>query len=244
MVVINDGFARRHFPDENPIGRRINLNSRENPLWREIVGVAVEARYFGIRGDSRDALYVPYHQAPSASVYIALRTSRDVSALSGELRAVVAQADPALATGRIRPMESVVADALGPDRLVTLLTSLFAGVALLLAVIGLYGVVSYAVSQRLREMGVRVALGAHAGEIRGLVLRQGLSFVGAGLVVGMIGGLGVTRLIENLLFGIGPGDPWTYASVALILTAVATAASALPARRAARLNPVESLRHE
>lgn len=242
VVIINDGMARRFFPDGNALGQRINMGNPENPVWREIVGVVAEARYFSIRDDSRDALYLPHDQAPTSSVFVVLRSTRDVSALAGEIRTTVAGLDPSLAVAQIRPMESIVADALGPERFVTLLLGLFAGVALVLAVVGLYGVVSYGVSQRLREMGVRLALGAESGDIRGLVLGQSFKMVGLGLVLGVAGGVAVTRLMENLLFGVSATDPWTYTTVALVLAGVATLASALPARRAARVDPIDVLR--
>jgi ABC-type antimicrobial peptide transport system permease subunit len=161
-----------------------------------------------------------------------------------DVRAIVEELDPSLAVAEIRTMESMVADALGSERFVTLLLALFAGLALLLAVVGLYGVVSYGVSQRLREMGVRLALGAEGGDIRGLVLRQSLTLVGVGLLVGVVGGLSLTRLMSNLLFGVSATDPWTYGAVALLMAAVAGAASALPARRAARVDPIRVLRAE
>ena len=244
VVVINEGMAKRYFPDENPVGKRLNLGDPQNPTWREIVGVAAEARYFGVRDESRDALYLPYDQAPSSGVFLALHSTRDASSLAGEIRAAVAELDPSMAVARIAPMESLVSDAMGPERFVTLLLGLFAGVALLLAVVGLYGVVSYGVNQRLREMGVRVALGAEGGDIRGLVLGQSLRLVAFGLVLGVAGGLVVTRFLANLLFGVSPTDPWTYGIVSLVLAAVATFASAVPAMRAARVDPIRVLRSE
>ena len=244
VVVINDGLARRFFPDVDPVGQRLNMGNRESPTWREIVGVVAEARYFGIRGDSRDALYLPYDQAPVGSFFVALRSTRDLKALSGELRGAVAELDPLLAVARLRPMESLVAGALGPDRFVTVLLMLFSGAALTLAVVGLYGVVSYGVGLRFREMGVRMALGAKGGDIRGLVLRSSLGPVALGLAVGLIGGAILTRLMENLLFGVSATDPWTFSLVTLILSGVAAFASLVPARRAARVDPIQVLRAE
>jgi len=241
VVVINDGMARRYFAHENPLGQRLNLGDAEKPVWREIVGVVAEARYFGIRGDSRDALYLPYDQAPSAGIFFAVRSTRGVDALAPEIRKTVAAVDPSMAVAQIRSMESIVADALGPDRFVTLLIGLFAGVALALAVVGLYGVVSYGVSRRLREMGVRLALGAEGSDIRGLVLGQSLRLVGLGLVLGVGGALIVTRMMSKLLFGVSAADPWIFGGVALLLAAVALAASVVPAARASRVDPVRVL---
>ena len=242
VVVINDGMVRRHFTDEDPIGKRLNLGSSEDPRWREIVGIAAEARYPGIRGDSRDALYLPFAQAPTSNVVVTLSSSRDLGALGGDVQRLLAEMDPSLAAGRVRTMDAVVSASLGSEGFVTLLASLFAVVALLLAVVGLYGVVSYGVSHRLREMGVRVALGAGGSDIRGLVLKQSLTVVAVGLLLGTLAATGVTRLMENLLFGVSPTDPWTFAVVSLTLATVATAAAAIPARRAAAVDPITVLR--
>jgi putative ABC transport system permease protein len=244
VVVINDGLARRHFPGESPLGQRINLGNPDDPSWREIVGVAAEVQYFGVRDDSRDALYLPYDQAPSSQFIVAIRSERDLAGLAGEVRAVVAGIDPALAVGGVETMDDVVEASLGGERFVTFLTTLFAGLAFLLAVVGLYGVVSYGVSRRLREMGVRLALGAGGGDIGGLVLRQSLTFVAIGLVAGVVGSLPATRMMDSLLFGISATDPWTYVVVAVALAAVATVAAAIPARRAARVDPIRVLRAE
>jgi putative ABC transport system permease protein len=244
VVVINEGLARRYFPDESPLGHRINLGGADNPVWREIVGVAADVRYFGIRDDSRDALYLPYAQAPSGGVYVALRSTRDAAALSGEIRGAVSALDPSMAVAQIRTMDDIVGMALGPDRFITMLIGLFAIVALVLAVVGLYGVVSYGVSRRLREMGVRLALGAAGTDIRGLVLVQGLKLVGLGLAVGVAGGLATTRLLQKLLYGVSATDPLTFAAVAALLAAVALVASAVPAMRASRVDPIRVLRAE
>ena len=244
VVVINNGLARRFSPDVDPVGQRLNMGNRESPTWREIVGVVAEARFFGIRGDSRDALYLPYDQAPVGNFFVALRSTRDLTALSGELRGAVAELDPLLAVARLRPMESLVASALGPDRFVTVLLMLFSGAALTLAIVGLSGVVSYGVGLRFREMGVRMALGAKGGDIRGLVLRSSLGPVALGLAVGLTGGALLTRLIGNLLFGVSATDPWTFSVVALILAGLAAIASLVPARRAARVDPIQVLRAE
>jgi len=178
-------------------------------------------------------------QAPTSNVVVTLRSSRDLGVLGGDVQRLLAEVDPSLAAGRVQTMDAVVSASLGSESFVTLLASLFAVVAPLLAVVGLYGVVSYGVSHRLREMGVRVALGAVGSDISGLVLKQSLIVVAVGLVLGTIAGTGVTR---NLLFGVSPTDPWTFALVGLTLATVATAAAAIPARRAARVDPITVLR--
>ncbi len=244
VVVINETFARRYFPDGSPLGRRLNLGSPESPQLWEIVGVAADARYFGIRDGGRVSMYLSYPQAPSRSLQWVLRSTRDPATLAGEVRAAVSGLDPSLAVARIQPMESIVTEALGPQRFVAFLIGLFSGIAFILAIVGVYGVVSYGVGQRLREIGVRMALGARGTDIRDLVLRQSLRMVGLGLLAGLAGGLALTRLIENLLFGVSAADPWTYGVVVLLLTAVAAAAAAIPAARAARVDPIRVLRSE
>ncbi len=243
VVVIDAAMGERYFPGEDPLGKRLKLGGGDAP-WREIVGVARDARYFGIRGDSRNALYVPYAQVPQGGVWMALRSTREPSSLASEVRRAVADLDASLAVAQIRPMEVLVSDAVGPERFVTMLLGLFAGVALLLAVVGLYGVVSYGVNQRLREMGVRLALGAEGGDIRAMVLRQSLKLVAAGLVLGAAGAVALTRLMDNLLFGVSATDPWTYGATALVLAGVATLAAAAPAVRAARVDPIRVLNAE
>lgn len=245
-LVINEGLARRHFAGEDPLGQRLNLGSPSRPLWGTIVGVVAEARYFAIRDSSRDALYFSYDQSPRPPrrLFVALRSSRDLASLEGEVRRAVGELDPVLAVAGMTPMESWVAQALGPERFMTFLLLLFAAVALALAAVGLYGVISYGVGLRLHEMGVRLALGARAGDLRSLVLRHSLLLAAIGLVVGVAGGLFLSRFIESLLFDISPTDPGTYVAVAVLLIATAIAASALPARRASRVDPVSVLRSE
>ena len=244
VVVINEGLARRFFPNEDPIGQRLNLNDTANPQWRQIVGVAAEARHFSIQGGSRDALYLPYRQSVTSTFYVTVRSARDPAGLAAEVRAAVTEADPLLAVSEIQPMEAVVAGALGPERFVTVLVGLFAGVALVLAVVGLYGVVSYGVSQRVREIGVRLAVGAASGQVCGLVLRQSLWPVAVGLVLGVTGAAFLTRLMDSLLFGVSATDPWTYGLVSLLLALVAAAASALPAHRASCVDPIRVIKQE
>jgi putative ABC transport system permease protein len=173
-----------------------------------------------------------------------MRTSGDTDALIETARGVVAEMDPNLAASRLSTMDEIVQASLGPDRFVTLLLSGFAAVAFLLAVVGLYGVVSYGVNQRIREMGVRIALGAADGDIRKLIVGRSLALVGIGLAVGLVGGLAMTRLMEGLLFGVSASDPATFAIAAVLFGGVAAAASAIPAQRAVRVEPISVLREE
>ena len=244
VVIVNQTLANRFFPDEIPIGQRINVNDPQDPVWRTIVGVAKDIKNFSIRGGSRNAMYVPYLQLPTRALSLVIKTDGDPEALVPSVRRELAAADPALATGTLTAIDNFVAFSLATDRFITMLLSLFAAAALILAVVGLYGVVSYGVSSRLREMGVRIALGAGSDDIRSLVIGKSLTVVALGVVVGAAGAYGLTRLMEGLLFGVSATDPVTFTAVGALLVGVATAASAVPARRAARVDPISVLKAE
>ncbi|NIR46297.1 MAG: ABC transporter permease [Gemmatimonadetes bacterium] len=244
VVIINESFARRHFPGVNPVGLRINLNDPDDPIWREIVGVAANIKNFGIRVDSRNALYLPYYQSRSLRMALVLEVSRDPAALSRTVRREIANIDPLLAATGIATLDSIVSADLAPDRFVTFLLTLFAALAMILAVIGLYSVVSYSVARRLREVGIRMALGAGSAHIVRLVVGRSLLLVGAGIAMGLAGALVLTRLMEGLLFGVSASDPLTFAAVAVLLTVAAGAAASIPARRAAHLDAMSVLRME
>ncbi|MCZ6915492.1 MAG: ADOP family duplicated permease [Gemmatimonadetes bacterium] len=244
VVIINQTLAERYYPDRDPVGQRINVNGQANPVWRQIVGVAQDVKNFGIQLGSRNAMYAPYYQVSTSFMTLVMRTSSDTDVLIETARGVVAEMDPHLAASRLSTMDEIVQASLGPDRFVTLLLSGFAAVAFLLAVVGLYGVVSYGVNQRIREMGVRIALGAADADIRKLIVGRSLALVGIGLAVGLVGGLAMTRLMEGLLFGVSATDPATFAIAAVLFGGVAAAASAIPAQRAVRVEPISVLREE
>jgi putative ABC transport system permease protein len=243
VIIVNETLERDYF-DGQAVGKRLNVNSPDDPLWREVVGVVRDIKNFGIRAESRNALYLPYAQAPGTVMFTTVRTSVEPESVVNAVRAEVAQLDPSVALARLQPMEEVVSSSLATDRFTTSLLGGFAVVALLLAVVGLYGVVSYSVSTRLREMGVRIALGAPDRLIRILVLRWALGLAVAGIVVGAVGALGVTRLIEGLLFGVGAADVRTFLTVSAVMATAAVLASLLPAIRATRVDPIEVLKAE
>lgn len=244
VLVVNETFARLWYPGEEVLGKRINLGDPESPTWWEVVGVVPDQRGYGLREDGiRSEILLPIQQAPSRGVTATLRVERgDPAALAPTVREAVAAFDPALAVAGLQPMTDYVGDALAQDRFVTLLLTLFAVVALLLASVGLYGVVSRGVAERRQEMGVRLAMGARPGSLRTLVLRRSLGLVGVGVALGILGALGVTRALGGLLFGIEPMDPLTFLLVAGVLAGVATAATLIPAARAARTDPATVLR--
>ncbi|MEQ9397947.1 MAG: ABC transporter permease [Longimicrobiales bacterium] len=244
VVLVNETLAERYYGGD-AVGRRLAFGSTpDGPNWRTIVGVVGDVRHFGLKTPSRPAVYFPYRQVTFAQMAVAVRTSGDPTALTPEVRRVIADLDPSLAASGIRPLRELVDQALGPDRFVTLLLGLFALTALILAAVGVYGVISYGVTRRYREMGIRLALGADGATVRRLVVRGGLGLVGSGVVLGLVGALGLTRLLQSLLFGIEATDPFTFATTTLTLTAVAMAACWIPALRASRADPVRVLREE
>lgn len=243
VLLINETFAERHFPSENPIGRQVDFGAPGGSLW-EIVGVVADTRHFSLRDDRREAVYLPFVQVPVGSTFMVVRgqPDRDPMALAPDVRRVMADFDPALALQTVTPMSEAMAGALGPDRFLTTLLSLFGGVTLLLAVVGLYGVISVSVSARRRELGVRMALGAPGGRIGRLVVTRALVLTLAGIGVGLGLAVAGVPLLRSLLYGIGTTDPLTFTLVGGLLLVVAVGAAAVPAWRASRVDPVRALR--
>jgi putative ABC transport system permease protein len=243
VCVVSAAFARRHFPDEDAIGRRLVFGFQKS-FSREIVGVVADVKRDGPGAESRPEMYVPFTQEPWWAAYVAVRTPGDPMALASMLRAEVGALLPTLPVEGVQPYAQVVHDTVAQPRFRTTLIGVFAAAALLLAVVGIYGVLSYGVARRTREVGIRIALGADRGSVLGLVFRQGLALTGAGLAIGLVGALLLTRYLSSLLFDVGRFDPVTYAAVALTLLASAALACGIPARRAMRVDPVVALRHE
>lgn len=243
VIIVNETLERDYF-DGRAVGRRLNVNSPDEPVWREVVGVVRDIKNFGIRADSRNAMYLPFAQAPSGFMFVTVRTTLDPESLINPIRSEVAAIDPGIALALVQPMTELVSSSLSTDRFTTSLLGGFALIAMLLAVVGLYGVVSFTVSMRMKEMGVRVALGSPHAQIRGLVLGWALRLVAIGIVIGVAVSLGLTRLMEGLLFGVEASDPATFAAVASLMTAAALVASLVPATRATRVDPVEVLKSE
>jgi putative ABC transport system permease protein len=215
----------------------------EKPM-REIVGVVADVKHSGLAAGARPVVYVPFAQRPFNFSYVVVRTdgepARFVSAVSAAVRSV----DKNQPIYDVKSLDERIGASVGRERFSALLLAIFAGLALLLAAVGLYGVLSYTVSQQTHEMGLRLALGAEASDVLGLVIRYGLKLVAAGLAIGIVGAAALTGLVEGLLFGVSPSDPLAHAIVIIILTLVAVAACWLPARRAARVDPVVALRYE
>jgi putative ABC transport system permease protein len=242
VVIISEATARRHFPNEDPIGKRIG-NGRPDG-WREIVGVTADVKHFGLNQDARVSMFFPQSQQPARRMFVVARTTADPMSLSSALRGAVAAMDKNLAVSNISPMEEITAQSVGQERFTLLLLGLFSSLALLLAVAGIYGVMSYAVAQRTHEIGVRVALGAQTRDVLKLVVTQGMALVSAGVGIGLASALALTRFIRGLLFGVSATDPLTFLAISILLSIVALLACYLPARRATKVDPLVALRRE
>jgi putative ABC transport system permease protein len=241
VVVINETMAKRYWPNEDPIGRRVRVGGDSAP-WATIVGIVADVHMRGPREATQVETYIPYWLAPEAGINVVIKTAGDPHALAEPLRRVVKEIDPAIAVAGIKSMDEIVADSIGSSRFVATLVGVFGVLALALAAVGIYGVMSYAVSQRTQEIGVRLALGAAEGQIFALVVGESLKLAGVGLVVGLAGAVAAGRAMRGLLFGVGGADAGTFAATAVILVGVALAAAWVPARRAMRVEPMSALR--
>jgi putative ABC transport system permease protein len=244
-VVISQKFAEKHFPDEDPLGKRIGSNpSGPDANWREIVGIVGDVKQFGLDQESRTTMYLPHSQVPSRFMTITVRASGDLTSVAGDVRAQIAGIDKDLGVSNIRTIEELRETSVAPQRFTLLLLLIFAGAAVLLAAVGIYGVISYSVAQRTHEIGIRMALGASRQDVVGLVAKQGLMLAGIGVAAGLLAAFALTRLIQTLLFGVTSTDPLTFAVIPLVLALVALAACVVPARRAAKVDPMVALRYE
>jgi putative ABC transport system permease protein len=247
VAIVDETLARTYWPHQDAIGQRIKQGPRQsNAPWRVVVGVVRHVRYRTLESPSRVEFYWPYAQTPFAlgSMSLALHTAADPRLLANAVQNQVSALDPDQPVYRIRTMHELMAESVARRRLSMILLAIFAGVAMLLAAVGIYGVMSYSVAQRAHEMGIRMALGARGANIVWLVLGQSMWLTGAGLLIGLAGSLVLTRLLSTLLFDVKATDPPTYLLVALFLAAVAQIASSLPAWRATHIDPVTALRQE
>lgn len=247
VVIVSDSFAKQYFPGENPIGKRITPNgsdSIDKPPVREIVGVIADMHLISLRVAPRPQIYIPHQQFGIGSMSIFVRTEMDPESLTNTLRRTVAEIDKDVPIYRTRTLADYFSQSVAQPRLNAMLVGLFALIALLLAAAGIFGVMSYSVTQRTQEIGIRLALGAQRYDVLRLIVLQGMRFVGIGLVLGLIGVFASTRLLQSLLFGIGATDLRTMLIVSAILTLVAFLACLLPARRATLVDPVKALRAE
>ena len=241
VVVISQAMAARHFPGVDPIGRRLVADFSE-PITAEVVGIAGDTRDFGQDAEPPDMFYLSARQFPADSMSLVVRTSTPAEGIAPVLRGALRELDPSLALGPISTMTSLLSDSVARPRFRAGLIVSFAAVALALTIVGLYGTLAFAVSQRTREIGIRFALGARSAAVLGMVLRQGIWLVAAGAAMGLAGGLAASRLLEDMLFEVAPRDTTVFVAVPVLVAAVAVIAMLAPARRASKLDPVKALR--
>jgi putative ABC transport system permease protein len=253
VVIINQAFQRRYFQGEDPIGKRITLGGYDDQ-WGEIVGIVGDVRHWGAEIEAQPEMYWAYSQAWLArsptlsrlrrSLTLALRTGGDPQSLIQDVRREVISMDKALPLTSVKTMEERMGDSLAGRRYNMLLLSLFAALALILSVVGLYGVISYTVAECTREIGVRMALGAQTIDVLRLVIGQGMTLTLVGIAIGLLASFGLTRLMKDMLFEVRPTDPLTFVAIAVLLAAAALMACYIPARRATKVDPMIALRCE
>lgn len=243
VVVVNETMAHHYWPNQNPIGKRLRFKGERNP-WMEVAGVAQDGKYVTLGEPPTDYLFVPFWQNYDGRMTLIVHTAGAPESLAAGIRQEVKAFDEQLPVYGLRTAPQFLNRILSIPQSVAALVSLFGALALLLAAVGLYGVMSYAVAQRTRELGIRIALGASVGNVLRLVLQQGLVLVMVGMAVGMAGAFALTRLMQSLLYSVRVTDPFTFGSVSIVLTIVALLACWIPARRAAKVDPMIALRSE
>jgi len=244
VTVINESMAREYWPSENPIGQRLQNGPGEK--WRTVIGVVGDVLHDGLDGAAKAEMYLPVEESPNieSDPTIVVRTALDSGASAAELRGVVSAIDPAIPVDRIETMRQLVSGSVAQPRFRTMILAAFSLLALVMASIGIYGVMNYLVIQRTREFGIRLSLGATPTDVLRLVLGRAATLIGTGTCLGLVGSVLLVRLITKLLFGTAPLDPLTFAAVPVLLAAVALVASYIPARRATRIDPIVALRCE
>jgi putative ABC transport system permease protein len=242
VLLVNAAAARRFWPGGSPTGSRVQLGGTE--VWREVVGVVGDVKHWGLDANVNPEMYLPIAQTPTGFMNVVVRARGEPAALMETVRGVVRRFDKQLPAGRMRTMDDVMATWLSPRRFVFVLLGVFAGVALVLAGVGLYGLMNQLVAQRAHEIGIRMALGAQKRDVMELVVSNGMRLALLGLAVGLAGGLALTQFLGKLLYGVQPTDPITFVAVAMLLGAVALLACWIPARRATRVDPMVALRYE
>jgi putative ABC transport system permease protein len=245
VAIVSDLAARTYWPGLNPVGKRVAVDwTPAGPSWRRIVGIVQSTRHFGIEAAQKPEVYVPYAQAPYPFVTLIVRTEGNPTAMIETVRDEIAAMDPEQPVSWFRTMDDLVSSSTARRRFQTVLVSAFAALALLLAAIGVYGVMGHMVAQRRREIGVRLALGASPRDVVAMVLRGGAWLAVAGIAAGVAGALALSKVLAGFLFGVSPLDPATYAGVIGVLGFVAGLAVYRPSRRAATVDPVVVLRDE
>jgi putative ABC transport system permease protein len=247
VVLINQATAERDFAGENPVGKRINtgpVDRNNQPVWFEIVGVVANVRSLELNTEPTPEIYLSHAQDVFGGMSFVIRTTGEPTSVAAAVRQAVQEVDKAQPVSDIRTMENIVSDSVTQPRFNLLLLGIFGSLALLLSAAGIYGVTAYSVTQRTHEIGIRLALGARPVDVLKMVVGQGMLLILIGVGIGVVASIFLTRLMTTLLFGVGATDPMTFAVVALILTGVALVACFVPARRAAKTDPMVALRYE
>jgi putative ABC transport system permease protein len=244
VAIINESLARRLWPNQYPIGQRLDIGLTEKTNWQEIVGVVADVKGEALDASTTSEIYVPHPQMPVSAMALVIRSASDPATLAAAVRRRVAEVDKEQPIFNVQTMQKVVSNSLSGRRMSTILLAAFAGCAMLLASIGIYGVVSYWVAQRTREIGIRSALGARQSDILRMVLGHGMLLAAAGTGIGLAASLVLTRFLATLLFGVSSHDVTTMAASAAALIGVALLACYIPARRAAKVDPLVALRFE
>jgi predicted permease len=243
VAIINEAFARKYFPNQNPVGQRVQVGAIST-TWNQVVGVAKDLKLTGLDAPTVPEIYQPDSQQAPWMFSLVVRSSLPLPQIVKMVQEQAAQIDKDLPLFNPRTMDQSINSSVSPHRLTMLLTGIFAGLALVLTAVGVYGVVAYSVSQRTREIGIRIALGAPRNSVLMMILRQGIALGVAGIGIGCLGALALARLLAVQLFGISPADPATFGGVSVLLMLVTVAACCLPAIRAMRVHPMEALRWE
>jgi putative ABC transport system permease protein len=244
-IVIDEEFARRYWPGEEAVGKRIAMGSEKNPRILTVLGVVGRVKMDGLSTDSKRVQgYFPFAQIPNEGMTVIIKAAGDPNQLIAAVRDQVKAIDPDQPIYSVRTMDDIRAESVAPERLNLTLLSIFAGIALVLAVVGIYGVMSYSVTQRTHEIGIRMAIGAQPRDVFRMIILQGMMLALIGVGIGLVGAFLLTRLMASMLFGVEPTDPATFAAIAVLLTTVALVACYVPGRRATKVDPVVSLRYE
>ena len=245
--MINAMLARQFFPNQDALGKRFMFghpSDKQAPKWITIVGLTADTKLYGLANPARLEVYVPLRQSVSGDMKLVVKSATDPAALTSSIRGAIASIDKDQPVFAVATMQELVNNSVSTRRITLILLGLFSALALVLAAIGIYGVISYSVAQRTHEIGIRMALGADGGGVLRMILAQGAKIAGAGVVIGLAASLGLTRLMANLLFSVSAADPLTFAAVAIVLVLVAMLACYIPARRALRVDPIIALRYE
>jgi putative ABC transport system permease protein len=245
VLVIDEEFAKRYWPNEDPVGKQVRFGREGTDPLMTVIGVVGRVRMEGLTEDSnRVQAYFASAQLPYSGMTVLMKAAGDPNQLINSARQQIKNVDPDLPIYNIRTMNEIRSDSIAPERLNLTLMSIFAGIALVLAIVGIYGVMSYSVTQRTHEIGIRMAIGARPGDVFRMVLGQGMKLTLIGVGVGLVGAFALTRLMTSMLFGVAATDKATFASIAVLITLVAFLACYLPGRRATKVEPVISLRYE